>query len=149
MIDNILSKVNEKFGSELSQITSLDRSSIPQALQVISSTVLKKAKSYLDNGQLMEIKDVFMGGDKEKKTQYMNDMKQEIETNLSDSLGIDAETATTLTERAVPEIIQIAKEELLGPDGKFGLTDIPRLMSFIKSEGKEAKAGGIGGLFGF
>lgn len=147
MIDQILKQVESKIGDSLSKETGLDRAQVPDALQSISSTVMQKAKTYVDKGNIMELKEIFTGENEEKKQNLLNEVKGMIGGNLMQKFGISEEISSKLTDLSIPEIINTSKEQLLGADGKIGLDDIPRLMSFFKSEGKEVKSG-LGGLFG-
>ena len=148
MIKEILTEVDQRKGEEFAHKTNIDRSKIPPALTTISSTVMKKAKSYIDDGKVMELKDIFTSGDDNAKQNFMNEIKEIIRGNLETEHQINRDSALHLTELSIPEIITVAKEKLLGADGKVGLADFPRLLSFFKSEGKEVKSGGLGGLFG-
>lgn len=149
MINEILQQVQQEKGPEFAQKTGIEENKIPPALETISSTVMKEAKKYIDEGSILELKDLFIGGDEAEKQAFMNNMKSLVTDQLSTNLSIKPNSAEQLTELSVPEIIRVAKEKLLGPDGKVGLADFPRLLSFFKSEGKEVKDGGLGSLFGF
>lgn len=149
MINEILQQVQQQKGMEFAEQTNITESQIPIALEVISSTVMKKAKSYIDDGKVLELKELFLDGDSEEKQNFMDNLKQNIGEKLNSELGIELQSGLQLTELAVPEIIKVSKEKLLGPDGKVSFTDFPRLLSFFKSEGKEVKEGGLGSLFGF
>ncbi len=149
MIDTILEKVRNNIGAELVEKTGMSPDQIPQALESVSSSVLRQAKEMIDSGNLMELKDVFLGGDDAEKEQIITDTKISISEGLQDDLNLSPTQAASFVDTSIPEIIKVSKEELLGPDGKFSLTDLPKIMSFFKSEGKEVKSGGLGGLFGF
>lgn len=148
MIESILEKVKNNIGDDLAEKTGMSPSQIPKALKSVSDSVFKKAKELIDGGNLLELKDVFLGGDEEEKSQLITEIKISISEGLQDDLNLSPIQAASFVDTSIPEIIQVSKTELLGPDGKFSFTDLPRIMSFFKSEGKEAKSGGLGGLFG-
>ena len=148
MIDEILKTVDEKIGSNLASETGVSRDSIPEALSVISDTVMGKAKSYIDNNQILKLKDAFLSSDEETKEGFMTEIKNEVIEALSTKMNLGTDISSKLTELSVPEIIQVSKEKLLGPNGKVTFMDYPKLFSFFKSGGKEVKSGGLSGLFG-
>jgi len=149
MIENILEKVKNNIGSELAEKTGMSADQIPQALKSVSTSVLRKAKGMIESGNIMELKDAFLGSDETEKEKLITEVKISISQGLQDDLNLNPIQAASFVDASIPEIIRVSKEELLGPDGKFSLTDLPKIMSFFKSEGKEASSGGIGGLFGF
>ncbi len=136
MIDKILNKVDEQFGTELAQFSELDRSTIPAALQIISSTVLGKAKEMLQGGNLMQVKEIFDGNNGDQKAALLSELKDDVTNNLTTELGISPQAASDLVLKAFPQIINAAKEQVLGPNGKLDITDVPRLLSLINSGGK-------------
>ena len=149
MIDDILKKVQENIGEQLIEKSGISEDKISSSLQSISGSVFKKTKELMDSGQLMQLKDVFLGGNQEEKASFMNEMKENISSNLQAEQSITQEQANSFIDISIPELFEVSKKELLGPDGKFSFTDLPKIMSFFKSEGKEVKSGGLGGLFNF
>ena len=149
MINEILQQVEQEKGTEFAEKASIERAKVSPALEIISSTVMKKAKTYIDDGKVLELKDLFLSSEGDEKEAFMNEMKELITGKLNVEIDMDLQSAETLTTLAVPEIIRVSKVKLLGPDGKVGFADFPKLLSFFKSEGKEVKDGGLGSLFGF
>lgn len=149
MIEEIIQEVDSKIGERLANSTNVDRQDIPDALSIISTKILKKAKHLLENEKLMELKNLFASEKSEERDALIQEMKDEIHSDLKATMNTSDEDCETLTHESIPAFIQIAKVKLLGSDRKIGFMDFPKLLSFIKSEGKEAKPAGLGGLFGF
>jgi len=149
MIDQILQTVQQEIGQKLANHTGIDQTKVPSALETVSASIMGKAKQFMEQGKILELKDLFTGEDSEEKERFMKDMKINVSKELQEGEDISYDQAESFVDMSVPEIIRVSKEKLLGPDGKVGLADLPKLMSFFKSEGKDVSStGGLGGLFG-
>jgi len=153
VIDDILGVVNEEVAEKLISETSLTNDNVAQAIKTVSDSIMGKAKHYIDNGKLLELKSIFDKGSDEEKEAFMNAAKEEIRTELTSQVGISKADADTVIETSIPVFIEVAKEKLLGPDGKFSFTDVPKILAFFKSGGKSIKPegglfGGLGSIFG-
>lgn len=150
MIDEILDIVKEKIGTELVDQVGIQETQVKSGLETVSTSMMDKVKAYIDGGQLLELKDIFTSGDDTQKEALIEDVKTKINSDLANQLSISGDKAGLFSSIALPHLINVTKEKLLGSDGKIGFTDIPRLLAFFKSGGKETSgSGGLGGLFGF
>lgn len=150
MINEILDAVKGKVGQELIEKVGIQENQIETGLNSVSTTMMAKIKTYIDGGKLLELKDIFTGDDDTQKQALINEVKSKINTDLAGQLNIGEDKASLFSNIALPSLIDVTKEKLLGADGKIGFNDIPRLLAFFKSGGKETTgAGGLGGLFGF
>lgn len=150
MINEILDIVKGKIGTELVEKVGIQEAQVQQGLETVSTSMMDKVKTYIDGGKLLELKDVFTSGDDTQKEALIEEVKTKINGDLASQLNISNDKASLFSGIALPSLIGVTKEKLLGSDGKIGFTDIPRLLAFFKSGGKEvSSSGGLGGLFGF
>lgn len=150
MIDEILEVVKKNIGNELIEKVGVQENQIETGLKSVSDSMMAKIKSYIDGGKLLELKDIFTGSDDTQKNELIEEVKAKINSDLANQLNIGEDKAGIFSNIALPSLIHVTKEKLLGADGKIGFNDIPRVLAFFKSGGKETSgSGGLGGLFGF
>ncbi|MBX2845637.1 MAG: hypothetical protein KTR13_05420 [Saprospiraceae bacterium] len=150
MIEEIIELVTSEVREEITTTTALNDSNVQQAVQTVSNSIMDKAKFYIDNGKLMELKATFEKGSDEAKQGLIEEAKTEIIEQLGTELQVSSTDAESIAAITIPALIKVSKEKLLGPDGKIGFTDIPKLLAFFKSGGTSTKpSGGIfGSIFG-
>lgn len=153
MIDDILKIVNEQVAPKLISETALTTDTVEGATKTVSDSIMAKAKFYIDNGKLLELKSIFDSGSDEEKAAFMNETKTEINTELTNQYQLSNQDADTVIDTSIPVFIEVAKEKLLGPSGKFSIMDAPKILAFFKSGGKSTKPegglfGGLGSIFG-
>ncbi len=148
MIEEILLEVKDKVTPDLVKETGLDSEKTNAAIDIINEAVFDEANHYLDKGNLLQLKSVFENSSNEEKMALFNEFKDKVNQKLFDELQIEADAAGKIFDRTTPELMQSARFKVLGPKGDFKITDVPKIIGFVKSRGKNAKAGGLGGMFG-
>jgi|GEM_PF-3977987 len=145
MIEEILQEVKSKANPNITSKTALTEEQSSSSIKFLSDIIFREAQQMLDQGNLMELKNMFDTASDDEKKAFVEEKKAVFLTELSDSEGISKEEGEVVATVALPIFMKVAQDKLL--DGRQpGLMDIPKILAFIKSGGTSTSGGG--GLFG-
>jgi hypothetical protein len=141
MFENLLNLVKENAGDAIVNNPAIPNEHNNAAIETTSNSIMNTLKQQATGGNMTQIMSMFQGGAPDASHPVVNNVSNNVTTDLMSKFGLDKGAASGIAAKLIPQVMNKFVNKTNDPNDKS--FDISGIMSSIGGGGN---AGGIGSM---